>query len=151
MSQKTWQEQAHDFLTKETQFHLGFLPTEQPNPLTKSLTSDFQKDSKLGVRCLQKVDFQMLPRLKETLSSERFQKMCEDAYETLEKGGRIIFSGCGATGRLSILLQAMWKRGCKKYGRPDLGDRVEGIQTGGDFAVVRCIPSFEDFKIVGYQ
>lgn len=77
--------------------------------------------------------------------------MCDDAHETLAKGGRIIFSGCGATGRLSILLQAMWKRGCKKYERPDLCDRVEGIQTGGDFAVVRCIPSFEDFKIVGYQ
>jgi len=32
---------ADDFIDNEKQFHLGFLPTEQSNPLTKTLEKDF--------------------------------------------------------------------------------------------------------------
>ena len=32
--------QALDFIENEKQFHLGFLPTEQSNPLTKNLDKE---------------------------------------------------------------------------------------------------------------
>ena len=37
---------VEQFITEEQQFHLGFLPTEQSNPLTKSLSSDYAEDTK---------------------------------------------------------------------------------------------------------
>ena len=32
---------ARDFIDNEKQFHLGFLPTEQSNPITATLEEDF--------------------------------------------------------------------------------------------------------------
>lgn len=40
MSEKSKNAALH-FIENETQFHLGFLPTEQSNPLTKNLDRDF--------------------------------------------------------------------------------------------------------------
>ena len=36
---------AHDFIENEGQFHLGFLPTEQSNPITATLEEDFKRST----------------------------------------------------------------------------------------------------------
>lgn len=51
---------AQSFMNKETQFHLGFLPTEQSSPLTKNLDREFAKSSVDGVKNLQSVDRNVL-------------------------------------------------------------------------------------------
>ena len=43
---------AKDFVENETQFHLGFLPTERSNPITASLEDDFTRSTYAGVECL---------------------------------------------------------------------------------------------------
>ena len=65
--------------------------------------------------------------------------------------GRIIFSGCGATGRLSILLESMWRDFFHRRAAEltpeerSLADRSASIMTGGDFALIRSVEFFEDF------
>lgn len=39
---------ARDFIENEKQFQLGFLPTEQSNPITATLEEDFRLVVKLG-------------------------------------------------------------------------------------------------------
>ena len=43
---------ARDFIDNEKQFHLGFLPTEQSNPITATLEEDFKRATLAGVQCL---------------------------------------------------------------------------------------------------
>ena len=45
--------EAQNFLDNETEFHLGFLPTEQSNPLTRHLDAEFARSTAAGVRNLQ--------------------------------------------------------------------------------------------------
>ena len=122
VNQQGWtsKQKADHFIENETQYHLGFLPTEQSNPLTKNLTKDFQESAEKGVESLLKVDFQIIPVVNRVLNSEKYQKLVKDGMETIKSVIRIIFSGCGSTGRLSILLQAIWKRGCREANKPEL-------------------------------
>ena len=50
---------ARDFIDNEKQFQLGFLPTEQSNPITATLEEGFKRSTVAGVQCLQRGDRQM--------------------------------------------------------------------------------------------
>lgn len=142
---------AQDFIENETQFHLGFLPTEQSNPESATLEADFVDDAARGVRTLQKIDRNVLRMARQVLQSAGFAALCRAMSETLAAGGRIVFSGCGATGRLSILLDGMWRRACAEN-PAELGryaDSTASIMTGGDFALVRSVEFFEDYAAFG--
>ncbi len=145
-----FERQADDFINNEQQFHLGFLPTEQSNPLTRSMEKDFKTSTAAGVRTLQRADRPVLEMAKKIWRSAEFSKLVADGISTVENGGRIIFSGCGATGRLSILLEAMWREACAA--NPAMAaraDAVESIMTGGDYALVRSVEFFEDYASFG--
>lgn len=145
-----FERQADDFITNEQQFHLGFLPTEQSNPLTRSMESDFKVSTTAGVRTLQRADRPVLEMAKRIWKSAEFAKLVADGIATVENGGRIIFSGCGATGRLSILLESMWRQACAEVPGMSLrADAVESIMTGGDYALVRSVEFFEDYASFG--
>ena len=143
---------ARDFIDNEKQFHLGFLPTEQSNPITATLEEDFKRSTLAGVQCLQRGDRQIPITMRHVFAGEKFAKLVDSMVETLRAPkGRIIFSGCGATGRLSILLESMWRdffhRRAAELAPEEraLADRSASIMTGGDFALIRSVEFFEDF------
>ena len=143
---------ARDFIDNEKQFHLGFLPTEQANPITATLEEDFRRSTLAGVQCLQRGDRQMPIVMRHVFAGERFAKLVEAIVAAVTgPRGRIIFSGCGATGRLSILLESMWRdffhRRAAELTAEELklADRSASIMTGGDFALIRSVEFFEDY------
>jgi len=141
---------AIDFMENETQFHLGFLPTEQSSPLTRNLDREFARSTVAGVANLQSVDRNVLAMAKRVLASPLFRTLVDTAEKTLRSGHTITFSGCGATGRLSILLESMWRSCCAET--PELAayaDQVKSIMTGGDFALVKSVEFFEDYQSFG--
>ena len=141
---------AAQFIEQETQFHLGFLPTEQSNPKSRTLEADFKVSAEKGVACLQRIDRDVLEMLRKVMASPEYARLVEKTYETIANGGRVIFSGCGATGRLSILLESMWRKAITE--NPSLSqyaDSVESIMTGGDYALVRSVEFFEDYASFG--
>ena len=140
---------ALHFLEHETEFHLGFLPTEQSHPATRTLEADFKRSSIDGVRTLQRPDRDVLAMARRVLAGEAFARLVADGDKTLSGGGRIVFSGCGATGRLSILLEAMWRRYRADRGGTGAGDEVFSLMTGGDFALIKSVESFEDYQSFG--
>ena len=141
---------AEQFVREETQFHLGFLPTEQSNPKSSSLEADFNESAEKGVRCLQRIDRDVLEMFTRVLRSKEYRSLVEQGYATIQDGGRIIFSGCGATGRLSILLESAWKDCCAIHPEVhELAKSVESIMTGGDYALVRSVEFFEDYASFG--
>ena len=142
---------ARDFIDNEKQFHLGFLPTEQSNPITATLEEDFKRSTLAGVQCLQRGDRQIPITMRHVFAGEKFEKLVSSMEATLkDPKGRIVFSGCGATGRLSILLESMWRdffhRRASELTTEErkLADRSASIMTGGDFALIKSVESFED-------
>lgn len=141
---------ALDFIENEKQFHLGFLPSEQSNPLTKNLDKEFAKSTVDGVANLQSVDRNVLAMAKRIFASDEFKKLVDTGVGVIRSGGKIVFSGCGATGRLSILLECMWRDCCAKNPTAaKYADQVFSIMTGGDFALVRSVEFFEDYQSFG--
>ena len=140
-----YQCEAENFLNNEKDFQLGFLSSEASNPLTAHLDSDFRELSSKGVAALLSVDKALVPVARRAFADPRFIKMRSAMSEALANKKQIVFSGCGATGRLSILLEAMWR----DYAVPELRDLVKSIMTGGDFALVKSVEFFEDYPQFG--
>lgn len=147
---KSAKAKARHFIDNEKQFHLGFLPTEQSNPITATLEEDFKRSTVAGVKCLQRGDRQIPITMRHVFASEKFDKLVTSMVETLKAPkGRIVFSGCGATGRLSILLESMWRDFFYRRASeltPDeraLADRAASIMTGGDFALIKSVEFFK--------
>lgn len=136
---KDFRKEAQNFLKNETEFHLGFLPSEARNPLTMTLDQDFRRATAEGVLTLLSCDSALLPYFREVLKRPEYAAM----IEAVRRARRVIFSGCGATGRLAILLESAWN----EVHPDDL--RVLSIMTGGDFALIRSVENFEDYPAVG--
>ena len=64
---------ARDFIDNEKQFHLGFLPTEQSNPITATLEEDFKRSTLAGVQCLQRGDRQIPITMRHVFAGEKFE------------------------------------------------------------------------------
>jgi N-acetylmuramic acid 6-phosphate etherase len=156
----TAQQEAENFLNNEKQFHLGMLPTEQSNPRTRNIDLTFEKNPADGVASLLSVDRDIQTMAKKILKSNEFREMVDAGLHTIAKGGKIVFSGCGSTGRLSILLEAMWRYFFRdlrnKY--PEVYSKIQNkkdsvlsIMTGGDYAMIRSVEYFEDYQEFGKQ
>ena len=149
---ETARAKARNFIDNEKQFQLGFLPTEQSNPITATLEEDFKRSTFAGVQCLQRGDRQMPITMRHVFAGRRFAALVDSMVESVTgPKGRIVFSGCGATGRLSILLESMWRDFFHRRAAEltvdelKLADRSASIMTGGDFALIRSVEFFEDF------
>ena len=148
-------EKTLQFLEQEKAFRLGTLLTESPHPKTLRLGETAQADLPAALRMLLSVDEDISPAARQVFASAPFRELVETLQGTLQSGGRVFFTGCGATGRLSILLEALWRRfwqtlepdALRRW--PSLEDRVFSVMAGGDFALIRSVEGFEDFPAFG--
>lgn len=122
------------------QFALGHLDTETPNPMTKGLSQAITQDAVKGMELLRAVDLKMLEALGQWHA--QVSELGREVENTLKSGGRIFLSGCGATGRLSLSLEALWRFERKT-------EQVVGFMAGGDTALIRAIERFEDYPELG--
>lgn len=134
-------EKADEFLRVSSQFRLGNLPTEIPHPLTARLSELALSDLPAALRTLRDVDLHMLQVLRS--HADDVQALSAAMRETLASGGRIFFCGCGATGRLSLSIEVLWR---EAY--PD-SESVFSFMAGGDVALIRSIEDFEDHPEFG--
>ena len=64
----------------------------------------------------------------------------------IKSGNDIYFCGCGATGRLSLTIETLWRQ--IHHGEA-IENRVFSFMAGGDVALIRSIENFEDFPQYG--
>ncbi|GJM27451.1 MAG: hypothetical protein DHS20C17_00860 [Cyclobacteriaceae bacterium] len=154
------QKEAEKFLNKEKQFHLGVLPTEQSNPKTHNLDSTFNSNPSEGARMLLSVDWDVHKMAERVLLEQEYHTLVDTGVRAILEGKKIVLSGCGATGRLSILLESMWRyyfksltvRHPKIYSKTrKFENAVFSIMTGGDYALIRSVEHFEDYQEFGKQ
>jgi N-acetylmuramic acid 6-phosphate etherase len=133
-----------EFLAKSRQFRLGRLPTEQSHPRTRTLAELARRDTAKAVEAFRAVDLAALRQL------ERYApgivRLRGAIRATLEEGARIFLCGCGATGRLALNLEYLWRAA---HPSEEDADRVRAFMAGGDAALVRSLEGFEDHPEYG--
>ena len=92
------------------------------------------------------------------VESGRAAAIAAEVAGRLRRGGRVFFTGCGSTGRLSIQLVSIWRdfwqrqraRGLACQPPPETWeDRAFSVMAGGDFALIKSVEGFEDFTAFG--
>jgi len=136
--------EAEEFLSISSQFKLGSLVTEASHPETKDLSNLSLNNLPGAISILKKLDDHTIGVLTEKIKEICYLK--DIISETLNAGNNIFFCGCGATGRLSLTIETLWRQVYEKDARKD---RVFSFMSGGDVALIRSIENFEDFPKYG--
>jgi N-acetylmuramic acid 6-phosphate etherase len=150
-------ERARAFLREERAFRLGTLLTESSHPKTRRLSQTIQADVAAGIRQLLSVDEDIADAADRLFAQAGYNRLIDAFLSVMNAGRRIFFTGCGATGRLSILLEAAWRRFWDEM-KPLAPEAAKlwplciSVMAGGDFALIKAVEGFEDFPDFGrYQ
>ena len=158
------QKRSEEFLKISSQFQLGALVTESSHPVTAHLSEVAKGDIAAALKLLFEVDADVVKTFREFVATGRAEEIKETILQALKNGGRIFFAGCGSTGRLSILLDSVWRdywRQQKNLTRPsetrshplgegvDFENRTFSVMAGGDYALIKSVEGFEDITAFG--
>ena len=135
---------AEEFLKVAGQFQLGSLPTEQRHPMTYELADLSRGDIPAALSILKDIDVGVVNEV--AAKQKELQRLEMAIRDTFAAGHRVFFYGCGATGRLSMSIEYVWRH--MHRGRAE-ADRVLGFMSGGDLALVHSIENFEDHPEFG--
>jgi N-acetylmuramic acid 6-phosphate etherase len=149
-------QRSEEFLKISDQFKLGALVTESSHPVTANLSDTARQDAAAGCRMLFEVDEDVLATYRSFAVSGRAAVMQRDITRALRAGGKLFFTGCGSTGRLSIQLVSIWRAFWQRQTAgplaklaTDLEQRAHAVMAGGDFALIKAVEGFEDFTAFG--
>lgn len=158
MSTEIAARKAREFLKIADQFRLGTLVTESSHPRDIRLSEVARDDAAEGLKLLFEVDRDVVEAYRKWVDSGKFVRIGQAVAAQLREGGKIYFTGCGATGRLSIQLTAMWrsfwqqrqeqKEVASEAGQ-DWENRAFSVMAGGDFALIKSVEGFEDYTQFG--
>lgn len=146
---------SSEFLKISSQFKLGGLVTESSHPVTANLSQVAKRDIAEALDLLFQVDADVVAKYREFVESGRAGQIKETVLAALKNGGRMFFTGCGSTGRLSIQLASIWRDFWqqRRASQPALADQWEdrafSVMAGGDFALIKSVEGFEDFSAFG--
>jgi N-acetylmuramic acid 6-phosphate etherase len=160
MNSRDTEAKAREFLARADQFRLGQLLTEQPHPQTRNLSQTTASDPAAGLQLLLEVDRDVIATYRTWAHSGAPEQIAATVVDRLARGGRIFFTGCGATGRLSIQLAAMWRDHWQRIAATgawpaasaaDWENRAFSVMAGGDFALIKSVEGFEDYAQFGQK
>src|SRR5436190_1034253 len=100
---------SEEFLKISGQFKLGALVTESSHPVTANLSDVAKRDIGEALDLLFQVDEDVVKKYREFVETGRAGEIAATVLRSLQNGGRIFFTGCGSTGRLSIQLVSIWR------------------------------------------
>ncbi|HYC54162.1 MAG TPA: hypothetical protein VEL28_04410 [Candidatus Binatia bacterium] len=135
------------FLTQSHLFHLGGLTTERQHPRTTHLSDWAAGDLAHALAVIQRCELEALGAL--TRYSDELELLRAKMQRALREDRNVYLGGCGATGRLAISLEYLWREATMSEGRTQDLQRVRGFTAGGDLALVRSVESFEDYPAFG--
>src|SRR5687767_10444814 len=134
---------SEEFLRISDQFKLGALTTESSHLATATLSQTARQDISKALAMLFNADQDVIRKYEEFVKSGRANEVQRVLVRSLKSGGKVFFTGCGSTGRLSIQLVSIWRdfwqqqRGRGAGGSlsaEELENRAFSVMAGGDFA-----------------
>src|SRR5215475_568241 len=152
------QKRSEEFLAISSQFKLNTLTTESSHPITAALSQTARQNIAAALGQLFDVDEDVVNKYRGFVESSRARLIADSLLQSLKNGGKLFFTGCGSTGRLSIQLVSIWRdfwqqqraRGLKcSPTTEELEERAFSVMAGGDFALIKAVEGFEDFTQFG--
>ncbi|HJO93340.1 MAG TPA: SIS domain-containing protein [Victivallales bacterium] len=133
------------FWEQQEKFRSHPLQTEMPNPDTYNLSDLAKSDLVSGIKTLQNVDVKAIHKMVDYVP----QLTClrEQIKDTLNSGHKIYICGCGASGRLAVALEFLWRNIVPEEQK----NSVVGFLAGGDNAMIKSLEGFEDHKSFGIK
>ena len=156
----TPEEASKDFLENEKQFHLGVIPTEQSNPITKNLSATIARSTAEGIKLILAADKYIPAKAKEAFHTPEFEALVDAIVSAMNNHKTVLFSSVGASGRMAIQLDAAWRYfwtsltqilPAKKEELMKISEVTNSHTTGGDRALVHSVENFEDYLTFGRQ
>ena len=123
----TARQKALAFLAVADDFKLGDLPTEMRHPRTENLSTLAKTDLPAALRLLHDIDCGVIACMVDY--QPRLAPLHAAIRDTLDSGHRVFFYGCGATGRLSMSVEYLWRYVHRDD--PARANRVLGFMSGG--------------------
>src|SRR5207247_904936 len=132
--------------------------TGTSHPITANLSETAKHDVPAALSLLFDVDKDVVRKYREFVESGRAQSITGTLLRALQDDGKIFFTGCGSTGRLSIQLVSIWRDFWQRQrargltcspSAADFEDRAFSVMAGGDFALIKAVEGFEDFTQFG--
>ena len=154
----TSRKRSEEFLKISDQFQLGVLTTESSHPVTAKLSETAKTDVSAALRLLFEVDDDVVRKYADFAQSGRARTIQETVLRSLKNGGKLFFTGCGSTGRLSIQLVSIWRDFWQRQrarrlacspSAEEFENRAFSVMAGGDFALIKAVEGFEDFTAFG--
>ncbi|HEX4343346.1 MAG TPA: hypothetical protein VH255_08140 [Verrucomicrobiae bacterium] len=148
-------QRAEEFLKIAGQFKLGALVTESSHPITANLSEVAKAKTSDALDLLFQADEDVAKTYHEFAAAGRAAQIRDELLACLRRGGRIFFTGCGSTGRLSILLDSVWREFWQQQQAHGLAaadnfeNRTVSVMAGGDYALIKSVEGFEDFTAFG--
>ena len=139
---ETSNRRSEEFLKISDQFQLGALVTESSHPVTANLSDTAKRDISEALGLLFEADGDNVRKYREFVASGRAQAIKDTVVRIVKNGGKVFFTGCGSTGRLSIQLVSIWRdfwqqqkaRGLKCTPTPEeFEHRAFSVMAGGDY------------------
>ena len=149
---------SREFLGISDQFQLGGLVTESSHPVTSQLSEVARQDTSQGLRLLFEADQDVLQAYRAFVESGRAPGIARAVSSALRADGKVFFTGCGSTGRLSIQLVSIWREFWQRQAgngstgaaaARDWEQRAFPVMAGGDYALIKSVEGFEDFTAFG--
>lgn len=141
----TPEEKAREYLASKELYMLGDLTTEKPHPLTTQLSQLAQNNLEKILTIIKDVELKLVSDVRSHLGE--INLLQADIEQTLQQNGKIFICGCGATGRLALTLEYLWR----SLAPTSLRDKVVGFMAGGDVALVRSLERIEDSPEMGAE
>ncbi len=149
---------SEEFLRISHQFQLGVLTTEASHPVTANLSQTAKRDITEALKLLFEVDNDVVRAYRAFAQSAQPEAIKSAVLRALRNGGKVFFTGCGSTGRLSIQLVSIWRDFWQRQrargltcspSAAEFEDRAFSVMAGGDFALIKAVEGFEDFTQFG--
>lgn len=133
------------FWEQQEKFRDHPLPTELSNHDTYNLSELAKFDPIKGARAIFNIDLKTVQKLKKKV--QELEQLRADILKTIKNGNKVYICGCGASGRLAVCLEYLWRTQFSEKAR----DSLIGFLAGGDNAMIKSLEGFEDHKDLGIK
>lgn len=137
-------QQIDEFWQQHQRFLKTSLVTETPHPLTYNLAELCQTDLAAAFKVFQQVELDAIHSLLKY--APQIRQLQQSITIALNAGNKIFLLGCGASGRLAMLLKRLWET----Y-NPKQNKQIVCVAAAGDVSLIKSVEQFEDHGEFGVK
>lgn len=131
-----------EFWNEYKRFLHANMITEAPNPLSYNLSELCQINLQKAFKVFKNIELNAIEAM--VNYATLIEKLRVDIKSCLDSGHKVFLIGCGASGRLVMLLKRIYE-----FEHLDTPKQIVSVSAGGDTILIKAVEKFEDCKEYG--